>query len=303
MKHSLQHSKYASQIGESVHLINDDFAAQAGRIVDFIRGKSRGGRSIFVLDQCGYDKVPFQCIRDILTSVPHAEIILTFAADFLIDYLRDKSVNNKLKSIPELNLDSLASKIDKKDPFWRRLVQLELHSEVRNAAGAKFYTPFFIHSTDSHRDLWLVHLSRHHRARDVMVGVHWDLQNSFAHYGKPGLKMLGYSPSEDVVHTQQPYFPGFYFDEKAKALTIEAICEELPSLIFDHTGPIDFMSLYSSISNETPATSEIVKESLIQLARENRVLIKDVTGLKVRRSGIQHDSDVIYIPSQKWLFF
>ncbi len=300
---TLKLSEHAGRVGNNIHLINDDFASHSARIIEFVTAKSRSGRAIFVLDQCGYDKVPFACIREIMRCVPNAEIILTFAADFLIDYLREGRPNRRLRSIPEIDLDDLASRYDKSDPRWRSLIQLELHSEVQKAASAKFYTPFFIHSQDSHRDLWLVHLSRHHRARDVMMGVHWDLQNSFAHYGNAGLKMLGYRPNEDVFHTKQPFFPGFYFDDKAKALTREALFEELPGLIFGYTDPISFRSLFSAISNETPATSQILRLPLYDLAKEGHIVIKDQTGSTIRREGVQHESDLILIPRQKRLFF
>ena len=145
-----------------------------------------------------------------MRSIPNAEIILTFAADFLIDYLQEERPNRRLTSIPELDLDAMASKFDRTDPRWRTLIQFELHSEVQRSARPSS-TAVFYPFKDSHRDLWLVHLSRHHRARDVMMGVHWDIQNSFAHYGRPGLKMLGYHQDEDVLYTKQPYFPEFLF--------------------------------------------------------------------------------------------
>jgi hypothetical protein len=111
-----------------------------------------------------------------------------------------------------------------------------------------------------------------------MVGVHWDHQNSFSHYGKPGLKMLGYHQDEDVLHTGQPFFPGFYFDEKAKALTKESLFEELPSLIFEHPGTMDVKTLFAKISNGTPATSEILNASLLDLANDHQIIIKDENG-------------------------
>jgi len=300
---TLRSSGHAAAIGESIFLVNDDFASQAERIIEFILAKSKAGRSIFVLDQCGYAQVPFRCIRDILERVPNAEIILTFAADFLIDYLREGRPNRRLASIPDLDLDEISARVDRADPRWRRLIQLELHAEVQRAAAASFYTPFFIHSKDSHRDLWLVHLSRHHRARDVMVGVHWERQNSFAHYGKPGLKMLGYDPDEDILNTRQPFFEGFYFDDKARALTRESLLEELPALIYECPEVMSFKGLFSTISNETPATSDILKESILELAVDERLIVKDATGLTVRRAGVQHDTDLIYIPRQKRLFY
>ena len=60
-------------------------------IIEFVANKSRfAARRSSCLDQCGYDKVPFACIREIMRSIPNAEIILTFAADFLIDYLCER---------------------------------------------------------------------------------------------------------------------------------------------------------------------------------------------------------------------
>lgn len=303
LEYTLKSSGHARAIGETIFPVNDDFAVQADRIIKFILAKSKKGRSIFVLDQCGYDRVPFHCIRDILERVPHAEIILTFAADFLIDYLREGRPNRRLASIPDLCLDEFSARVDRADPRWRRLIQLELHSEVQRAAAASFYTPFFIHSRDSHRDLWLVHLSRHHRARDVMVGVHWERQNCFAHYGKPGLRMLGYRPDEDILNTRQPFFEGFYFDDKARAMTKESLIQELPPLIYDHPGTITFKDLFSAISNGTPATSNILKESLLELSTDQTVIIKDATGLTRRTAGVRHDSDLIHIPRQTRLFY
>ena len=138
---TLKLSEHAGRIGNSIHLINDDFASHSSRIIEFVTTKSRSGRALFVLDQCGYDKVPFACIREIMQAVPNAEIILTFAADFLIDYLCEARPNRHLKSIPELDLDDLASRYDKSDPRWRSLIQLELHSEVQRAASAQVLHP------------------------------------------------------------------------------------------------------------------------------------------------------------------
>ena len=135
-----------------------------------------------------------------------------------------------------------------------------------------------------------------------MMGVHWDLQNSFVHYGKPGLKMLGYRPDEDIFHTKQPCFPSFKFDETAKALTRDALIEDLPRLICECTHPMDFKSLFSKISNETPATSEILRHSLKDLAKEKEILIKDATGKTVRRAGVQHESDLISVTRQMRFF-
>lgn len=303
LKRSLADSEQAGEVRGETNVLRGEFTTYIPRIVDFISKKRGGGRSIFVLDQCGYDQVPFETIRTILATLPRAEVILTFAADFLIDYLREKEPNRRLASLPSLDLDALAASCDRSAPQWRRVIQMGLHSQVQAASGAKFYTPFFIHSVDSHKDLWLLHLSGHPRARDVMVGLHWQHQNSFAHYGGAGLKMLGYHPGEDVAHTKQPYLNGFLFDGPAKALTEDALLDELPARIFDHMGEISFNELFSSISNETPATSEILRKVIKTLAEDNIIRVKDETGDKLRAAGVRRGSDIIFVPSQRRLFF
>jgi hypothetical protein len=57
-------------------------------------------------------------------------------------------------------------------------------------SNAKFYTPFFLSTENSHRDMWLVHLSNHSQARNVMTQVHWRVANhdktKMNHYGMLG---------------------------------------------------------------------------------------------------------------------
>src|SRR5205807_10591228 len=106
------------------------------------------------------------------------------------------------------------------------------HEQVYSNSGAKYYTPFFIRSKDAHRDYWLIHLSNHSRARDVMVSLHWLENTSFAHFGRPGLLMLGYDQDEDIKITGQPVFPEFRFDEFALASTHDSLMDELPERLF-----------------------------------------------------------------------
>ena len=133
-------------------------------------------------------------VGEILRRIAKAEVILTFATDYLIDYLGEGYQAGAGIVRGGINVERLLSKMDKSKPEWRRLVQLELHKEIQEKTGAKFYTPFFIRSTDANRDLWLVHLSGHYRARDVMVGIHWLQNTSFAHYAKPGLEHVRLQP-------------------------------------------------------------------------------------------------------------
>uniref|UniRef100_UPI00196AEB0F three-Cys-motif partner protein TcmP n=1 Tax=Aquisphaera insulae TaxID=2712864 RepID=UPI00196AEB0F len=303
LRRTLADSPRARAVRDRIRVFQGDFSSHAARIIQFVKDKSPSGRAIFNLDQCGYDAVPFEQIRAIFSALPKAEVILTFAADFLIDYLREGRPNRRLKCMPDLDVDALASTVDRSDPRWRRLIQLELHQEVLKASGATFYTPFFIRSTDSHRDLWILHLSGHHRARDVMTGVHWERHNSVAHYGGAGLKMLGYDPEQDVVVTGQKPLPGFFFDDKAQAMTEGALLDELPRRIYEFSDAVEFQRLFALITNETPATSQMLRKSIRILAREGLLRVRDASGLTERRAGIQAESDIVTIPAQKLLFY
>jgi hypothetical protein len=192
--------------------------------------------------------------------------------------------------------------MDKSKPEWRRLIQLELHKEIQEKTGAKFYTPFFIRSTEANRDLWLVHLSGHYRARDVMVGIHWLQNTSFAHYAKPGLNMFGYDQDDDQFRSSQLWLPGYFFDETARALTHEAIHEQLARQIVDSREAIDVQSIFAVVSNGTPATVQMLRDVLRDLASEGVISIRDETGLTARTKGVRSDKDVIRATGQRLLF-
>jgi hypothetical protein len=177
-----------------------------------------------------------------------------------------------------------------------------LHREIPKQTGAKFYTPFFIRSADSHRDFWLIHLSGHFRARDVMVGLHWKESTSFAHYGRSGLRMLGYDQQRDADWTNQHMLPGFYFDETALVSSQEELLEQLPEWVSTFGDGIPFNELFSMLTNECPVTAEIMMGVLSDLAKEGVIQVRDKTGTKTRHATIQHHSDVIIPSRQKHLF-
>ena len=78
------------------------------------------------------------------------------ATDHLIDYLSNREPSKIVRN-PGLDLVELASGLEKSNPRWKRAIQVNLHEQIIRNTEAKFYTPFFIRSTDSHKDLWLIH--------------------------------------------------------------------------------------------------------------------------------------------------
>lgn len=298
----LAESKYAPLVGDSVKLIQGEFTSQVPGICEFVKNRGRADRVIFVLDQFGYTDVPLPSIRNILSTLENAEVILTFATDFLIDYLTENEPTQQILGKVGISLPSTTIGTAKDERDWRRIIQFALHREIPERTGAKYYTPFYIRSADSGRDFWLVHLSGHFRARDVMVGLHWKESNSFAHYGRSGLRMLGYDQEHDAAWTSQRMLPGFYFDETALVSSQDELLEQLPERLFKFRDGIAFSDLFAKLTNECPVTAEIMKSVLSELAKSGVVKVRDKAGATTRRVGVQHDSDVITPSLQRRIF-
>ena len=239
-------------------------------------------------------------LQRIFTMLPNAEIVLTIAIDWLIDYWNDSVQFEQTLQTMGLDLPATTiAAIQQNDPVdWRHAVQHLLHREFFNQSGAKYYTPFFIFSPDAHRAYWLLHLSGHAKARDVMTILHWEMENHFEHFGGPGLGMLGFDPNRDWAAQGYKNLL-FKFDDLAKDETKHALYEQLPERLLSFRNGTSFRELFENIVNETPATKEMVAESISFLSNEKDVSIFSATG-KRRRNGVHvDDDDIVTIERQK----
>lgn len=299
---------YGALFDESVFLANARFQDRAPAIIDYVRKRSqRAARVIFLLDQYGYSEVPTGLIRTALASLPGAEIILTFAVDSFLNYASDSPATLKLLDrvgLPELLRGRSIDELKRSDRLWRLFIQSCLYKDLVGACGSTFYTPFFIRSAKGHGDYWLIHLSQHHRARDVMTRIHWEKNNYFIHYGDAGLDMfhmLGYVPKYDNAYTGQGEMD-FCFDDPARQKSVGALKDQIPHLIYAHLDGISFGELFGRTCNESPASAEIYREAVGALLLEKDVEVMSPDGV-VRRSAAQiHDKDQIIPTRQRKLF-
>jgi three-Cys-motif partner protein len=282
----LKASEYRSQ---PYQVLTGPFQQFAPQLIAHIAQRvkqMRGGRSIFLLDQYGYSDVPFPLIRKIFQALPKAEVILTISTDALIDYLGNNAESRiRLENVGlDLSLRELERAKAEQPSVWRKAIQFNLHNELFVQSGAKHYTPFFIRSPDSHRAYWLVHLSNHHRARDVMVALHWASSNDFLHYGHPGLQMLGYDPMRDVGVTGQRLIDEFAFDHSAQSRTHDALMVDVPRRLAGSGDGLSFDEFFAKTTNETPATSDLMRSVVQDLARDGELVVYDTSGAR-RRTG------------------
>ena len=75
---------------DTIVLRNNTFEEEADSIISEIsRRQPRAGRAIFLLDQTGFSQVELELVARIQRELPGAEVILTFAADALVNHLAE----------------------------------------------------------------------------------------------------------------------------------------------------------------------------------------------------------------------
>jgi three-Cys-motif partner protein len=304
----LREAGYGDRIGNSVFLRHAKFQDEADAIIEFIKKKSpRNGRSIFSLDQYGYKDVPTDLIRKIFANLPSAEVILTFGVDSFLNFAGDAKLTQKLLDgigLPGVLQGRTIDEIKASERDWRLFIQSALYRSLVENCGARHYTPFFIRNRSGHGDYWLIHLSQHHRARDVMTEVHWANNNYFIHYGGAGLDMfhmVGYDPVHDAEHRGQSAL-GFEFDDVARKSSIFALNEHIPRRVYANDEGISFGELFATTCNNSPASAEIYRESIGKLLDEKAIEVVAADGTKRRSASQIKGSDQIVPPSQRTLF-
>lgn len=305
----LREAGYGAQLGAGIYLEHARFQDKADSIIEFIRKKSpRNGRSIFALDQYGYKEVPTTLMRKIFEALPSAEVILTFGVDSFMNFANDgDQVKDLLDGLglPDIFAGMSIEEIKASDRNWRLFLQSTLYRRLVENCGARHFTPFFIRNRGGHGDYWLIHMSQHHRARDVMTEVHWANNNYFIHYGGAGLdmfQMVGYDPAHDSDYLKQSAL-GFEFDDVAKHASITALNEHIPRRVYGDDTGISFGELFATTCNSSPASARIYRESVGQLIAERVIEVVPADG-GTRRSAAQiKATDQLVAPRQRAIQF
>lgn len=265
-------------------LIHCEFEKVYSDIVDQIRDRHRAGRSVFVLDQKGWNAVQFQTIKSILQDLPRSEVLLTFAADWLTAYINDGDAFSKAMRRIGIEGDRLRRYVEAKgEPGYQFVIPRLLLHDIREATGAPFFTPFFLRSEKAQRDLWIIHLSKIVTARNVMVASHWDVGNSSLHRGDAGLDMLGFDP-----HWEDGLAFDFGFDVLADSRISNAMIADLPYQIeqIERKAAPTVAQLFVQIANDTAATKAQIEHALRFLHSERQIDLLNPSGSR-KRSGAQ----------------
>lgn len=250
-------------------------------IIEIDRRQPKAGRSLFLLDQCGFSQVDVSLIARIFRKLPAAEVILTFAADALTNFLAETPEFVRVVTPLELTKQRISDLIQLRNgDGGRALVQRAFRGHMRDATGATYDTPFFIRPRQSRRALWFLHLSRHPTARDVMIQCHWNNYNKFEHYGPGGFDMLGW----DALNAET--LPLFHFEELdaevMRKQLLNSMLNELFSLASEEPVTIDAMR--HMFANRTAARYSDLDSVVLTLNREREIEILTSDGRKRSRA-------------------
>jgi len=302
LREEIQKSAFSPMLDKEIRIVRGAFKDAYEPIVREISARRGKRRALFFLDQYGYSDAPLGIVRRILKDIDGAEVILTFAVDALINYLSDTERFAKAVQPVELT----RSKILDLKKLWeasesgsRYVVQNALFDHVARVTDAPHSSPFFVRSHVSKRAYWLVHLSKHHTARDVMGEIHWRVQNSSLHHGREGLISLGFDGA-----FREPSLP-FEFDANARQRSVERVQFEAPRLIYaaaeTHGGAIRYEDFYSRLCSHTPVTREMLDAVLCTIRADGDLKVIAADGTVKRGAKFDWD-DRLAKPDSPGLF-
>ena len=266
-------------------------------ILESVRQRQpRSRRAIFLLDQTGFSQVELSLVSRIFNELPAAEVILTFAADALVNHLAETPRIAAATMPLQLNDLQIRDLIQQRDgDGGRAIAQRTLRDHVRLITGAMYDTPFFIRPGQSRRALWFLHLSRHPTARDVMIQKHWEINNTFEHYGRGSIDMLGWDALLDSKN-----IPLFNFGQHDEEMMYEELLKSLPrelfGLVSEH--PVTIDAIRHMLANRTAARFSDLDKILAKLFQEKEFDILNPAG-KLRSRSLQRlaATDRVALPS------
>ena len=283
---------------EEIAIYNRPFEDVADDIIaDVLRRQPRAGRAIFLLDQTGFSQVGLTLVARIFERLPAVEVILTFAADALVNHIADTPAFVQAVAPLEFSERQIQDFIRLRDgDGGKALVQRVMRKHIHVSTNATYDTPFFIRPRKSRRALWFLHLSRHPTARDVMIQCHWNSFNTFEHYGTGDFDMLGW----DALNTGT--LPLFNFAEldgdQMRSQLLNSMPEDLHVLATDD--PVTVDAMHHAFANRTAARFSDLNWVVLELAKEREFNILNSDG-KVRSRNLTrlNPTDRIAVPSMR----
>jgi three-Cys-motif partner protein len=248
---------------------------------------------LFNLDQCGTSKVDIDTISNIVASFTSAEIFYTFGIETLVSFLNQSdsiALATQLApfgvTVAELaHLDGLMSK-----QAWLGAAERIVFDAFRGCAD--YVSPFSIHNPQGWR-YWLIHFANSVRARQEYNNILHRNSSSQAHFGRSGLHMLAYDPSEADSML-------YVFDEVGRAQAKIQLHDDIPRMITNYGDAIGVGDFYASIYNATPAHMLDINSAIID--NPDLEVITEDGGGERRKANTIRISDTLRMKHQRSFF-
>ena len=219
-----------------------------------------------------------------------SRIFYTFGIETLVSFLNQSDLTALAKQLASFGvtvaelaeLDGLISK-----QAWLGAAERIVFNAFRGCADD--VSPFSIHNPQGWR-YWLIHFANSVRARQEYNNILHQNSSSRAHFGRSGLHMLAYDPSEADSML-------YVFDEPGRAQAKIQLYDDIPRVITNYGDAIGVGDFYASIYNATPAHMldinsaiidnpdlEVITEDGGERRKANRIRIGDTLRMKHQRS-------------------
>ncbi|TWU46501.1 three-Cys-motif partner protein TcmP [Rubripirellula reticaptiva] len=292
----IQASEYAPLLGTGdIQVDRMAFDEYLPRLLQRIPSHEKT-KAIFFLDQCGWNIATLDHCNAILRHLPKAEIIWNISVESLAMFANDNP--DFRKGIKRFGVD-LGDAFTNQASFnhfsdWRKALVAIFLDAIRKGCVAKYVSPFMVQHDGW--GYWLLHLSNHPQANNVMKATHWLHQNNSLHEGFAGLKMLEFNRNNFNQATM------FRFDQAASEATQEALVEQLCPRISEMGGETTVEQLIESVANETPADRSRLYLALDALRSDGELRIRGPKDEK-RQKTPQSQNDRLILNTTKQRFF
>lgn len=238
-----------------IEYYNEPFESVYPRIKERI-SEARCSNVFFNLDQSGYSQATEAHVRDIITSWPRAEILLTFMVSTLLTFISRDASKSRVPLDPALQ-ESIRAVLRDSSLLARAeflgAVEKIVYDNLKSCAP--FVSPFSIKNPDGWH-YWLMHFANVARARQVYNDVlHMD-GSTQGHFGRSGLRMLAYEPGQ---YAGQIYL----FDQDARQRAREELYDDIPRFVAEEGDAMSVGRFYEAAYSETPAHSDDIHQSMI----------------------------------------
>ena len=271
--------------------MNEEFETAYPIIKKHLATKKIARNVFFNLDQCGSTWVSRETIVDILTTYQSAEVILNFAAQSMFTYLSRNNPDALKKTLEQHGVDyrqvaDLSQVASKRE--WRAAIERLVFESYRRCGP--YVSPFAINNPDGWL-YWLLHFANEPKARQVYNDLLHDNSGVQGHYGRSGLNMLTYDPTNEG----QDYL--FADDDRQRAR--EELYYDIPKVVSEFGDAITISEFIRNVSNETPSHSQDLAQAMID--NPDLTVRTENGGERRSANGIRPSDTLILKPQRSFL--